>query len=143
MDQMHYVLGFAFSEDLSRVALIRKNRPEWQAGKLNGIGGKVEPGETMLDAMIREFREETGFEIRKWQRLGTMTGDSWEVGVFVSYHNNLRKLQTMTDETVGTFRNDEIILERHETISNLPWLICYALDSDVKNGKVKNFSVEY
>ena len=54
------VLGFAFSRFGSVVLLIRKSRPEWQAGKLNGIGGKIEPGETPLDAMVREFREETG-----------------------------------------------------------------------------------
>jgi hypothetical protein len=38
---VEYVVGFAFDTD-GRVALIRKNRPEWQAGRLNGIGGHVE-----------------------------------------------------------------------------------------------------
>ncbi len=41
-----YVLGFAFDEDYEWVALIKKNRPQWQAGKLNGVGGKIEPNET-------------------------------------------------------------------------------------------------
>ena len=55
-----YVAGFLFSPDRSRVLLIRKNRPAWQAGKLNGLGGKIEPGETPPQAMRREFREEQG-----------------------------------------------------------------------------------
>ena len=53
-----YVLGFAFTKDLKQVALIRKKRPEWQAGKLNGIGGKVNINEVPLLAMVREFQEE-------------------------------------------------------------------------------------
>ncbi len=59
--QVEYVLGFMFSPDEKKVLLIWKNRPSWQAGKLNGIGGKVNPGETPLEAMEREFIEETGF----------------------------------------------------------------------------------
>jgi 8-oxo-dGTP diphosphatase len=42
-----------------RVLLIRKKRG-LGAGKINGPGGKLEPGETALDAAIREVREEIG-----------------------------------------------------------------------------------
>lgn len=63
--EVEYVLGFMFNEDESKVLLVHKNRPTWQAGKLNGIGGKIEAGETPLQAMEREFMEETGF-ISKW-----------------------------------------------------------------------------
>lgn len=57
-----YVLGFCFNPSLDKVVLIRKNRPDWQLGKLNGVGGHVKPGETTQAAMTREFREETGWE---------------------------------------------------------------------------------
>ena len=40
-----------------RVLLIRKKRG-LGAGKINGPGGKLEPGETALEAAIREVREE-------------------------------------------------------------------------------------
>jgi 8-oxo-dGTP diphosphatase len=57
---VEYVVGFAFDTD-GRVALIRKNRPEWQAGRLNGIGGHVEATDrTPWGAMCREWCEETG-----------------------------------------------------------------------------------
>lgn len=58
--QVRYVLGFTFSPTFSHVLLLWKNRPAWQAGKLNGIGGKIEEGETAEEAMAREFTEETG-----------------------------------------------------------------------------------
>lgn len=67
---MNYVCGFMCSYDLTRFLLIRKTHPEWQKGKLNGIGGKIEKKEQLVgavwltespfEAMIREFHEETG-----------------------------------------------------------------------------------
>ena len=32
-------------------------------GRLNGIGGRVEPRENYLDAAIRETKEETGYQV--------------------------------------------------------------------------------
>jgi 8-oxo-dGTP pyrophosphatase MutT (NUDIX family) len=59
--QVEYVLGIMFSENEKKVLVIWKSRPAWQVDKLNGIGGKIEEGETPIEAMHREFREETGF----------------------------------------------------------------------------------
>ncbi len=42
-----------------RVLLIRKKRG-LGAGKVNGPGGKIEPGETVQESAIREVREEIG-----------------------------------------------------------------------------------
>ena len=42
-----------------RVLLIRKKRG-LGAGKINGPGGKIEPGETALESAIREAQEEIG-----------------------------------------------------------------------------------
>ena len=57
-----YVVGFAFNstQNFNSVVLINKNRPDWQAGKYNGIGGHIEPGETTYEAITREFDEEAG-----------------------------------------------------------------------------------
>jgi 8-oxo-dGTP pyrophosphatase MutT (NUDIX family) len=55
-----YVVGFCFDFNHENVLLICKNRPDWQAGRLNGLGGKIEDGESPLTAVGREFAEETG-----------------------------------------------------------------------------------
>src|SRR3990167_7537739 len=57
--EMNYSVGFVFSMDKSRVLLIKKNKPEWQAGLLNGVGGKAEPQDRRArETMRRECMEE-------------------------------------------------------------------------------------
>lgn len=56
-----YCCGFLFWRD--RVLLVRKTHPQWQDGLWNGVGGKIEDGETPLTAMVREFAEEAHIEV--------------------------------------------------------------------------------
>ena len=73
MAKTRYVVGFAFDHKLEGVLLCQKNRPEWQAGKLNGLGGKIENGESPIEAMIREFKEEAGLDHHGWTYVGMRT----------------------------------------------------------------------
>src|SRR5687768_8509331 len=99
-----YVCGFLFSEDRSRVLLIRKRRPAWQAGMLNGLGGKIEPGETAVEAMRREFREEAALDVAEWQHVLTLSGADdagsgrgW-AGHFFRAFGDLSRVRAATDE---------------------------------------------
>lgn len=97
-----YTLGFAF-DDLGRVALIHKLRPQCQAGKYNGIGGKLESGESPRHGISREFHEETGILIGSplWQRRGTMSGQAgFTVYVFTVQSPLVRDVRTTSDEEV-------------------------------------------
>ena len=70
-----YVLGFAF--DLNdRVLLITKNRPEWQDGLMNGLGGHIEEGEDPHHTMQREGSEETCGKLAHvdWKPYGRLKG---------------------------------------------------------------------
>lgn len=68
-----YVVGFLFADD--EVLLIKKNHPSWQFGKLNGLGGHIEENESPLDAMIREFEEESGgARIEHWNMFLLLKG---------------------------------------------------------------------
>jgi 8-oxo-dGTP diphosphatase len=93
----HYraVIGFLF-DGRGNVLMIKKNHPEWQDGRLNGIGGKIEKGETPLQAMIREFQEEAGAEVTSWRQFAVMNGDSYTLNLFTSHENV--KLNPNVDE---------------------------------------------
>jgi 8-oxo-dGTP diphosphatase len=77
------VIGFLI-DTKGNVLLIEKNHPAWQKGRLNGLGGKIESGETPLQAMIREFQEEAGAKVTSWRQFCIMTGDSYELYLFTS-----------------------------------------------------------
>lgn len=62
-------LGFLFDNTRRHVLLIKKQRPEWQAGLYNGIGGKLESVDQGLPfkAMCREAEEEVGSTTIGWR----------------------------------------------------------------------------
>lgn len=103
---IRYVCGFLFDPDLERVALIIKNRgPANMAGKLNGIGGKINPGESARGAMAREFLEETGVHIdaSEWLSFHTETYfmDSGSTCYFMTAASEqVDKVRTMESERV-------------------------------------------
>lgn len=125
---MSHVLGFLFDIDGSQVALIHKNRPEWQKGRLNGIGGKIEWGEHPLEAMVREFQEETGLHIPIWQHFATLRGSSFEVFCFVAHSRDIHQVRSCTDEQVEVFAVENL---PECILSNLKYLIPLALDRHI------------
>lgn len=84
-----YVLGFAFDE-FDNVLLIQKSHPEWMKDNYNGLGGKVELFEAPIDAMVREFKEESGIETfdSDWKQFATMRFDDGEIHVFKATLNH-------------------------------------------------------
>lgn len=126
---MHrYVVGIAFHTDLRNVLLIRKNRPKWQSGMLNGPGGKVEPGEDFVEAMVREFREETGLEIPPdaWRTVVVYHGPDFELHFLTTTTPDLFKARTMTDEKL-VFSSVEDVTHQN-VLPNLRWVVPLCLD---------------
>lgn len=121
-----YVVGFLFSSDLKRVALVKKNRPEWQAGLLNGIGGKIESGETPLDAMTREFQEEAGVLITQWKHFANMSEDDQFALDMFATAGDVDLVATKTDELVDVY--DVADIQKLNTVENIPWLLLLAVD---------------
>ncbi|KKM15352.1 hypothetical protein LCGC14_1696950, partial [marine sediment metagenome] len=87
-----YVVGFLFEEqpynNSTRVLLIKKQKPEWQAGAYNGVGGKVKDKESVHIAMAREFREEAGVYIppHEWRLFCHMHVDNPDKSGLATVH---------------------------------------------------------
>ncbi|MDX2288980.1 MAG: NUDIX domain-containing protein [Hyphomicrobiaceae bacterium] len=70
------------------VLLVRRGRPPL-AGVWSLPGGKLEPGETAEQAVLREVREETGLAVRLRGRLGqhgveAPDGTGWRIAVYLA-----------------------------------------------------------
>lgn len=55
-----FIRNFGYQKS-ARSLLVLKNKPAWQRGRLNLVGGKIEAGETPAQAALRELEEEAGF----------------------------------------------------------------------------------
>lgn len=115
----------------NRVVLIQKNRPDWQKGRLNLPGGKIESGEIEIDAAKRELFEETGLKLQHPIKLiGMMDGflsvgiidQEWEVYVVAGVVANPHDMETKTDELVHSYRI-EIAINSPHIIDNLRYII--------------------
>lgn len=129
-EMKEYVAGFLFSADRSVVALVCKNRPGWQAGKWNAIGGKIEPTDDCpLHAMRREFCEETGVSVIGWQSFAELGGDGWRLHMYRAFApmSVVRRVATVTDEVVAVWPLSEL---PSPMIDNVPWLMRMALSMD-------------
>jgi 8-oxo-dGTP diphosphatase len=131
-----YVLGFCFDPTEQYVILIEKNRPLWQKGLLNGVGGKIEHGELPLEAMNREFFEETGLTVSDWTQYAILSGSDFKIHIF-SGHGNPAEAKSITDEQIVTA--EVSCLDETQTISNLKWLVPMALS--VKYDSCKFFDI--
>lgn len=149
---IYYVAGIVFDLRGSSMLLIRKTKPKWQAGRLNAIGGKVEPWETPDQAMDREFAEETGYKYPlSWlPSLNLQNQGQWNVAWYraVMDISDLQHLHgrhsTNGEVTILVSYEDlsfgDIIPARrkepglHPAIRNLAWIIPLMLDPDIGGG---------
>lgn len=125
------VAGFCFWE--RRVLLVCKQKPKWQHGLWNAVGGKAETVEAPVDAMRREFKEETGNYLADWTLFCSELGPDYVVHFFkhqltVAESNDCKwplyndaqeplSWLTTTDVHVGT-----------PVVGNLRWLVPLAQD---------------
>ena len=138
---MNYCLGFVFSLERDQVLLLKKARPDWQAGLFNGVGGKVEKGEYSQDAMVREFEEETGVstDLDDWEFYVSMQNDDWKVDCYFAF----MPIEQMVEACRNSKDSDEpckmfpirSLQDCEVVLSNLKWLVPMALDEI--NYKVK------
>lgn len=139
-----YVVGLIFDEEEENILLLRKIKPHWQEGYLNGIGGKIEGDELPIDAMQREYEEEivnpTGINLEikaeDWKELCLWNYGQGYVWFYYSYADNQKMIQLEAEANdVGErFYNWPLddLLSLHniynvKIINNLRYLIPMAL----------------
>lgn len=125
-----YVAAFAFSEDYTRVALMRKVRPDWQAGQLNGIGGKVEGRELPIEAMVREWGEETNSQPSEldFTLAVILVGRDWRVFFFRAVFD-IDDLKAAEDEPIEIHPANRLPTD---VLWNLWWLVPLCRDHQLR-----------
>jgi 8-oxo-dGTP pyrophosphatase MutT (NUDIX family) len=128
-----YVVGFMFCN--SHVLLVRKNRPDWQVGLWNGVGGGCGPAEHPHVAMPREFKEETGIETtqKDWTNYAVEIGPDYQLYCYKARHASAYPPEVPARNDVG---EDLVwwpfdVLDASRTVrmvGNLRWMIPLAID---------------
>lgn len=152
----NYVCGFIFDKSLENVLLMKKNRPDWQEGYLNGIGGKIESTididgraaldvpEFPLDAMIRECNEETSLNVLNWNEFCTLSGDGFRVHFFHAIDDGILSAEARTDEELRVCNLKYLLpFNAHAaTLPNVRWLIQMALSHIEGNDVATRFEIK-
>jgi len=71
-DTVRAVICYIYDEPKRKYLLIHKAEGKFGGGFWNGPGGKIEAGESAVEAAIREVFEETGLEISNLDEAGTL-----------------------------------------------------------------------
>ena len=137
MVRTRYVLGFAFTDSGEKVVLIRKGRPAYQKDRLNGLGGRVNDAETLIDAMTREFEQECGLRVdqQRWIFYSTMLRDNAEITCYTCDLKTGEHVDTKTDEEVGIYPVSE--LYGYPLVPHVDWLVPLARDKSMMPATLK------
>ena len=128
--EIRVIVGAAIVDD-GRVLACERSEPVELAGRWEFPGGKVEPGETEQDALIRECEEELGVVVVIGERVG---GD-----VMLGHGRAVLRVYTATliEGTPKAIEHAELRWLTVDELDTVPWLpadapIVAALPSHMK-----------
>ena len=138
-----YSLGVVFDGSLEHVLLMHKTRPASQAGKVNGLGGKVESGEDSRTCVVREIKEESGLITvpADWVYAGAMRSDEWTIDVYgLVYTGSNSDTKSIEEQRVEWFPVDAL---PQNGMSNLAWLVPFVRNKLLDKDTMPRFLIEY
>ena len=146
-------LCYVVDDDKTLMLFRNKKENDYHEGKWNGLGGKLEAGETPEECAIREVYEESGLVVSDPEMKGLITFpmfdgvDDWYVWTFV-----FRKFEgQQIDSPEGTLewiKNDKLVdlnLWEGDKIF-IPWLFddkCFSAKFVYENGKYVSHEVTF
>jgi 8-oxo-dGTP diphosphatase len=117
-----------FSNDMSNVLLIfKRHGPPCVVGRWNGVGGKIETDESPHQAMVREFKEETGLttDIAEWSKFLVLTSGTAIVHFLWAANDAcMIDYDTVTDEDVKSFDVEKL----PQVVVNITWMVPFLCD---------------
>jgi 8-oxo-dGTP diphosphatase len=148
-------LCYVINKSQNKTLMIHRVKKEndYHEGKWNGLGGKLELGESPEDCVIREIKEEAGLTIKNPKMHGFITFpnfdevDDWYVFIFTaedfegnlidSPEGNLKWISNDELRSLNLWDGDRIFLE---------WLFqnrFFSAKFIYENGKYKNHTVNF
>lgn len=139
-----YCAGYRQPPD--SVYLILKDKPVWMSRMLNLPGGKIETGETPMEAAVRELSEETGYsDTSIFEQMGMVVADNIKIYCFKTYLRTYRgqKRDSETESLIWVKWSD--VFQDRRLMPNLK-VIIPLMQCDVKNwvidGGSRDFTLE-
>lgn len=127
MEAHRIIYTLCFIQKNESLLMLYRHRPP-NAHQWNGVGGKIEAGETPRVAMEREIMEETGLAVENLTYRGLVTWNE-EGGMHVYVANTAADHVTQTDEGVLAWKSIDWVLHSDQVVSNIPLFLPAMLDS--------------
>ena len=121
MKELQMTLLFLFRDN--QILLAMKKRG-FGVGKYNGIGGKLEPGETVEQAMIRETGEEIMVKPTQYKKCGLTKFDEYRNGEHTMVYVHVFTADAFEGEPQETEEMRPVWVD----LDKIPWEQMYATD---------------
>jgi len=123
MKELQMTLLFLFRDN--QILLAMKKRG-FGVGKYNGIGGKLEPGETVEQAMVRETQEEITVTPTQYKKCGVTKFDEYRDGEHIMVYVHV----FIADSFEGEPQETEEMRPVWVDVDKIPWEQMYATDRE-------------
>lgn len=140
-----YTVSLIFNENLSQVLLIEKTHPANFAGKLNGVGGKLEDGDANHEeSALREVEEECGLtrddDLHEFLEIGSVSTPKTFISFWVGTAKPTATPQSKTEEKVDWYKVDT--LKDRVLVNNTQRIINFSITELTKLKSNKIYELE-